>query len=190
MEILLSIDNYEEKTCNDCLDFSEFEKERIKKKVEFNNVCNVDFVNIGTGADYIVIWLVISTGLNLLNIGAVINNGIDGWIGIGEKLQRLFHRKKIVSIDIDGATALAIELIAQKETITELVKLQECTINLNYASEMIPGNRGLSKKPHNYYIQTYQINGKDIYVVGIKSTGETEIIKHFCFNPYGIMEVE
>ena len=68
-------------------------------------------------------------------------------------------------------------------------KLQEFTINLVDLSGMIRGNRGLSKKPHNYYIQTYRVNYEDIYVIGIKSTGEVELIKHFGFNPYGIIEV-
>jgi len=189
MEILLSIDNYEEKECNDCLDYSESEKERIKKEVGFDHVSKVDFVNIGPGADYIVILLVVSIGLQLIKIGAEINNGIDGWIEIGKKLHKLFRRKKIVSVDLDGATALAVNFIAKKSRIDRLEKLQEFTINLVDLSGMIRGNRGLSKKPHNYYIQTYRVNYEDIYVIGIKSTGEVELIKHFGFNPYGIIEV-
>lgn len=190
MEILLSIDNYEERACNDCLDFSESEKENIKKALDFEHVTKVDSVNIGPGADYIVILLVVSIGLQLIKIGAEINDGIDGWIGIGKKLHRLFRRKKIVSVDLEGATALAINLIAKKEKIDRLEKLQESTINLVDLSGMIRGNRGISKKPYNYYIQTYRVNNEDIYVIGIKSTGEVKIIKHFGFNPYGIIEVK
>lgn len=190
MEILLSIENYEEKAGNDCLDFSESEKERIKKEVGFDHVSKVDYVNIGPGADWIVILLILNIGLQIIKVGAEINDGIDGWIEIGKKLRKLFCRKKIVSIDMDGATALAIELIAEKEKIIKLEKLQENTVNLVDVSGMIPVNRGLSKKPHNYFIQAYRVNDEDVYVVGIKSTGEAEIIKHFGFDPYGIMEVE
>lgn len=189
MEILLGIDNYEEKACKDCLDFSEAEKERIKKYVGFDHVSKIGFVNIGPGVDCIVILLVVSIGLQLIKIGAEINNGIDGWIGIGKKLHTLFRRKEIVSVDVNGATALAIEHIAKKERITKLVKLQESTINLVDISGHIPANKGLSKKPHNYYIQTYQVNDDNIYVVGIKSTGETKILKHFSFSLYGFIEV-
>lgn len=190
MEILLSIDNYEEKACNDSLDFSESEKERIKKEVGFDYVSKVDFVNIGLGADWIVIFLVVSIVFQLIKIGAEINDGIEGWIGIGKKLRRLFRHKKIVSVDVDGATALAIEHIAKKEKIIKLVKLQESTINLVDISGQIPANKGLSKKPHNYYIQIYQINDENIYVVGIKSTGETKIIKHFGLGLHGYIEVK
>ena len=34
MEVLLNIDNYEEWVCNDNLDFSEVEKDEIKKLME------------------------------------------------------------------------------------------------------------------------------------------------------------
>ena len=188
MEILLSIDNYEEKACNDCLDYSESEKERIKKEVGFDHVSKVDFVNIGLGADCIVILLVVSIFFQLIRIGAEINDGIDGWIEIGRKLRRLFRRKKIVSVDVDGATALAIAHIARKEKITKLVKLQENTINLVDVSGQIPANKGLSKKPHNYYIQTYQVNDEEIYVMGIKSTGDVKVIKHFTFFMNGFID--
>ena len=188
MEILLSIDNYEEKACNESLDYSESEKERIKKEVGFDHVSKVDFVNIGPGADCIVILLVVSIFFQLIRIGAEINDGIDGWIEIGRKLRRLFRRKKIVSVDVDGATALAIEHIARKEKITKLVKLQENTINLVDVSGQIPANKGLSQKPHNYYIQTYQVNDEDIYVMGIKSTGDVKVIKHFTFFMNGFID--
>lgn len=188
--MLLGIDKYVEKAYDNCFVFSETEKGRIKKYVGFDHVSKVGFVNIGPGVDCIVILLVVSIGLQLIKIGAEINNGIDGWIGIGKKLHKLFRRKEIVSVDVDGATALAIEHIAKKERITKLVKVQESTINLIDISGHIPGNKGLSKKPHNYYIQTYQINDKSIYVVGIKSTGETKILKHFGFSLYGFIEID
>ena len=190
MEILLCIDNYEERICNDNLDFSESEKESIKRKIGFGRVDKVDVVNIGTGADWLVVLLIIDIALQLIKVGAELNDGIEGWIGIGKKLRELYHRKKVVSIDMDGATALAIELIAQKENISKLEKLHEDAVNLNDVAVMIPNNRGLSKKPHNYYIQAYRVNDESVYVIGIKSTGEAEIIKHFRLNPCGIMEVE
>lgn len=43
---------------------------------------------------------------------------------------------------------------------------------------------------NHYYIQTYRINDGDIYVVGITSSGEAGIIKHFDLNPYGISEIK
>jgi hypothetical protein len=49
----------------------------------------------------------------------------------------------------------------------------------------------LISKPYNYFIQTYLINNEKHYVIGIKSTGEVNLIKCFEFgNPYGITEIK
>lgn len=183
MELLLNIENYEEKSCNDRLDFSDAEKERIKKSSKLDYITKVDFVNIGLGADMIVILLILNLSFQLLNIGKEINEGIDGWIGLGQKIRRLFKRKRIVSIDEEAAAALAINLVAQKEKIYKLVKIQENTINFLDISGMLPKNKGLSKKPYNYYVQTYLINDEITYVIGIKSTGEAKILMHYEYFP-------
>ena len=189
MEILLNIDNYEALESNNFV-FSTIEKNKIKKQIDFGHIKKYSLANIGPGADWIVILLLLDLGFQLIKVGAEINDGIDGWIGLGKKLHKLFHRNKIVSIDNDGATALAINLIAKKEKIDRLEKMQESTINLADLSGFIRGNKGLSNKPHNYYIQTYCINNNDVYVIGVKSTGKAEIIKHFCYDLNGLVEIK
>ena len=160
----------------------------LKEQINFGNIRKYSIANIGPGADWFVILLLLDLGLHLIKVGAEINDGIDGWIGLGKKLHKLFHRNRIVSIDNDGATALAINKIAKKQEIVRLEKIQESTIKLADLSGMIHGNKGLSKEPYNYYIQSYCINNSDVYVIGIKSTGEVKIIKHFVFNYHGIEE--
>lgn len=187
MEILLNIDNYEALESNNFV-FSTIEKNKIKKQIDFGHIKKYSLANIGPGADWIVILLLLDLGLRLIKVGAEINDGIDGWIGLGKKLHKLFRRNKIVSVDNDGATALAINIIAKKQEIVRLEKIQESTIKLADLSGMIHGNKGLSKEPYNYYIQSYCINNSDVYVIGIKSTGEVKIIKHFVFNYHGIEE--
>ena len=181
MEVLLNIENYEEKFCNDRLDFSEAEKKRIKKDAKLGHITKVDFVNIGTGADWIVILLALSFGFRILKVGKEINEGIDSWIDLGRKLRGIFRRKRIVSVDKDAAAALAINLIAQRTRIAKLVKTHDYTINFKDVSGMLPRNKGLSKKPHNYYIQAYHVNDRDTYVIGIQSTGEAKILSHYDF---------
>ena len=76
------------------------------------------------------------------------------------------------------------------EKIVKLEKLQEATINLVDLSSTLPQNVGLSKAPHNYYIQTYRINDDEIYVVGITSEGKANVIKHFGYSRYRIKDVK
>lgn len=188
MEVLLNVDNYEEWESNNTFTLSTIEIEKITNQIDFGDIKKCSLVNIGPDADWLVILLLLDLGLQLIKVGAEINDGIDGWIGLGKKLQKLFHRNKIVSIDNDGATALAINQIAKKQEIVRLEKIEESIINLADLSGMIHGNKGLSKKPYNYYIQSYCINNSDIYVIGIKSTGEVKVIKHFIFSIHGIEE--
>lgn len=190
MEILLNLSLCDNLPAEESLELSFDDKEEIKKRAGFKNICDVQLVNIGSGADFIVLLLILDISLSILQLGTVINDGIDGWVGIGKKLKNLFQRHKIVSIDSDGATSMAIELIARHETITSLEKIQDTTINLVDVSGMIPLNSNLCAKPHNYYIQAYRINNEDIYVIGITSSGEVSIIKHFGSNPYGIDDIK
>lgn len=187
MEILLGIEG-NENLSHDGIFENCINKDKIEKSLKCGNVCNAELVNIGPGADWVVLLVIVDIGLKILELGSIINNGIDGWIGIGKRLSKLFQHKSIVSIDITGATSLAIELIAREVNIVQLEKLQETSINIVDVSGMIPINKGLSARPHNYYIQTYKVNEMDVYVIGIMSNGEAHIIKHFVANQYGIWE--
>ena len=188
MEILLEKDICETLVLEDILELSAEDKARVKEQVGIENIRSVDLVNIGPGADCLVLLLVVDIFLRVLKIGSEVNDGIDGWIGLGKKLMTLLRNRKIVSVDIEGATSIAIEFLAQREKIHMLEKLQETTIHLVDLSCSLPKNVGLSRKPHYYYIQAYRIYYGDIYVVGITSAGETNLIKHFGYSQWGIKE--
>lgn len=176
MKIYLHIDNYEEFIDSYSRNILKSEKEAISRYFSFGKISKFRSVNIGLGADWLVLLLVVDIGLSIIKTGAEINDGIDGWIGIGKKLNKLFCRKKIVSIDKYGATALALSLIRKKQKINKIQKLQESTIDL---SKMTHFYRGTNLNLLKYYIQTYYINDSDVYVVGVSATGEAKIIKHF-----------
>lgn len=187
MELLLQIENFDDKVNSGRL--TEEDKNKLKKHIDFEDVDEIGCVNIGPGADLIVILTVINLVMDIFLIGNKVVEGFDGWLKIGKKLRNLVKRSEIVSVDSDGATILAIEHISCHEKIKSLRKINETTINLVDVSGMIPANKqGIASKPHNYYIKTFEINENKTYVIGIKSTGEVNLIKCFEFNPYGITE--
>ena len=179
MEILLDIDNYEEKMSSDELTLSETEKKKIINDIAISNVESIEFVNIGAGADCMVIMVGIWLGYKILKSGKSINDGIDGWLEIGKKLKKLVKHNKIISIDSEGATLLAIKLISQKEKINAFEVMQEDTINLIDMSGFLPENKGLAAKPLNYFVKTIKVNDETIYIIGINSTGQAIIIKRY-----------
>lgn len=95
MEVLLDIDICSGLTCDKTFNVSDEDKKEIGKRAEFDWVCDAQYVNIGPGADVIVLLLIVDIGMRILKLGAEINEGIDGWIGIGKKLCKLFQRKKL-----------------------------------------------------------------------------------------------
>ena len=179
MELLFDIDNYEEKMSSDELTLSETEKKKIINDIAISNVKSIEFVNIGAGADCMVVMVGIWLGYKILKSGKSINDGIDGWLEIGKKLKKLVKRNKIISIDSEGATLLAIELISQKENIKLLEVCQEDTINLVDMSGFLPENKGLAAKPLNYFVKTIKVNDETIYIIGVNSTGQATIIKRY-----------
>lgn len=180
MELLLNIDNYEEKMSSDELTLSETEKKKIINDIAISNVESVEFVNIGAGADCMVVMVVFALmGYEIIKAGKYINDGIDGWIKIGNRLKNLVKRNKIISIDSEGATLLAIELISQKEKINVFEVMQEDTINLVDMSGVLPENKGLAAKPFNYFVKTINVNDETLYIIGVNSTGEATIIKQY-----------
>ncbi len=179
MELLFNIDNYEEKMSSDELTLNETEKKKIINEIAISNVESVEFVNIGAGADCMVVLVGIRLVYEIIKAGKYINDGIDGWIKIGNRLKNLVKRNKIISIDSEGATLLAIELISQKEKINAFEVMQEDTINLVDMSGFLPKNKGLAAKPFNYFVKTINVNHETLYIIGVNSTGEATIIKRY-----------
>jgi len=192
MELLLDIRKFEDKIYSD--GFSQNDIDEIKGSLDFGGEIEVSKKNIGPGADVFVIFASILTIANIFMLGDKIDKGIDGWIKIAKRIKKLFEKKELVAVDKDGASLLAINFIAEIETIKSLEKENEHEINLVRVDSMFSDGRKpneLISKPYNYFIQTYLINNEKRYVIGIKSTGEVNLIKCFEFwNPYGITEIK
>ena len=60
----------------------------------------------------------------------------------------------------------------------------------DFSSTIINRDGELPKHPHNYYIQTYELYDGRIVILGIKSSGEVNLIKAFEYDPYGLLEIE
>lgn len=78
MEVLLDLSICEDLHDEDTLEISIGDKEAIKKRVGFDDICDTKLVNIGPGADFIVLLLILDISLNILKLGSEINDGIDG----------------------------------------------------------------------------------------------------------------
>ncbi len=131
--------------------------------------------DIGGGAD---LWVtVIILGGALFFQGKNINDNLDAWKNIGDKIKSLFTKKnKPRFIDKEASIALAISKICAKTKINEIELID---------SQAIIGKKTNTKgfklnfSPLDYYILTFKINGIENFVFCIKSHGEIRFQDYF-----------
>lgn len=82
MELLLNIDKHEGKMGSDEFTLTEYDKEDIIKDSDLgSNVKSIEYVNIGAGADCMVVMVGLAlVGYKILKSSKSINDGIDGWL--------------------------------------------------------------------------------------------------------------
>ena len=138
-------------------------------------------VNLGLGADWIAILVIINSIANVLLVGDKLVKGIDGLIEIGKRIKKIFNKSKKVYIDKDAATVLAIEFLSKSEKIFSIKKINEEIIALKDLSEMLTDrtNNDFIAKPYNVYLQTYEINDNKLKILGIRSDGKIKELYSF-----------
>ena len=131
--------------------------------------------DIGGGADLWVIILVLTT--TIFFSGKKINENLNAWIEIGDKLISLFKKKKKPqSIDKEASIALAVSIINNKTKIKniDLVHSQELSQKPNNSKGF-----NLEFSPYNYYILVFSINDIEQFIFCIKSNGEVRFKDYF-----------
>lgn len=191
MQILLNIDELAEIT-NDSWDehFSPEEEKRIADTLQMGNVEELARVNIGPGADFLVILLTINTIVETYLVASKILEGYDGWKRLIAKIKQFINRRELVSVDEDGAKILAIDFISQHYQYKSIDLIASQVINITDVSGMICLSSELAKRPHNYYVQTYCLDNENKIILGITSDGEVKLIKAYGWSPYGLNEQE
>lgn len=143
-------------------------------------------INLGRGADWIAILVVVNSIVNTFLIGDKLIKGIEGWIEIGSRIKALIKKERLIFIDQEAASLLAIQWISEKERISALQKLNEIILPLPgfgiFATSDQIGD--IRAHPVAYFIQTFLINETNIYVMGIKSDGRIKQLEKFNLDSY------
>ena len=113
MQVLLNIpDNYFEDECSPA--FAYRERAKIEKEYNLKPVDEVEVVNIGPGADWMVILATLSVAWNIFQVPGQIKRSLEGWDWLVKKLKGFIKKKQLVSLDQDAAGMLAIDYLADK----------------------------------------------------------------------------
>lgn len=158
------------------LDSIKRELESIDKKYKSKTI------NLGTGADWLLIWFVLAQIKNVLMAGDKIDSAIKGWVKVAKRIKKVFKKSDKIYLDNDAATILAIDYIVKKtRKIKSIEKISEQTIHLKDLSGAFRGRKrkDFIARPYCIYIHSYQINEDRILVLGIKSNGHIAEIYSF-----------
>lgn len=145
-------------------------------------------VNIGPGADFLTILVVINTIADTYLVASKLLEGSEAWKKLLEKIKGFISKKQLISIDEEGAKFLAVDYLVSHYSCDSIELVDSHVINITDISGMVRNTSELAKKPHNYYVQTYLVNGEDTVVLGIRSDGEVKLIKAFGLSNYGLDE--
>lgn len=167
-------------------------EDKVRAVLEFEDEsASFSMVNIGPGADFFVILSTILLVKDFVMLAPSVLEGLDSWKRLIGKIKRWINKKELISGDEEFAKLLAVDYLMSHYQYEKHCLVDSHTIATCDFSSMIFNQDGeLPKRPHNYYIQTYQLNDGRIIVLGIKSSGEVNLIKAFEHNPYGLLEIE
>tara|TARA_R110002051_G_C8669119_1_gene490135 strand:- start:397 stop:975 length:579 start_codon:yes stop_codon:yes gene_type:complete len=153
---------------------SEVWDEILKELKDLNQDVEFKEVNLGRGADWVLILVVLSSIVSVISLGDKMEKGIDGWIKIGNRLKKLFEKSDRLYVDVEGAKILAITNISEDRDINSLVLVDSHTNSLTDFSLWFKDRKpeNFISKPFNIYYFTFEVNFETVVTLAVKSNGE------------------
>lgn len=172
------------------LDQTSGEREQINRAYGLTDADEVEYVNIGPGADWIVLLTTFANVAWVLFQGpGILKKSIEGWEWLIDKLKSLIKKDLLVSLDQDAAGMLAIDYLANKYGDDSGFDMMDAhTFKIINIEGMYPGNENsFVAHPHNYYVFTFTIAAR-IIVLSVRSSGEIRELESFDQMPYGLID--
>ena len=190
MQVLLNIpEAYFEDECSPA--FAYKERAKIEKEYNLRPMDDIEVVNIGPGADWIVILATISIAWKVFQVPGQIKKSLEGCDWLIKKLKGYIKKDQLVSLDQDAAGMLAIDYLANKYGEDESFDLLDSyTIPIVDITGMVRNSiGGLTNQPHCYHIFTFRIAGR-IIILSVRSTGKIRELETFHDMPYGLSDYD
>ena len=184
MEILFIPKNQGEELMNHSIDeIISDELEEIKSDLaNIDEDFSIKEVNLGEGADWVMILAILNGITTVFLLGDKINKGIDGWASIGKRLKKIFSKSDKVYIDKDAATLTAVDYLSEKFQVNSLKLVLESDLPIKDLSGMLRDRKSCDfiAKPYSVYFMTFEINDHILLTLGIRSDGKLN--EHYRFD--------
>ena len=150
------------------------ELEEIKselKKIDEN--FSIKEINIGEGADWIMILAILNGITTVFLLGDKIDKGIDGWVKIGKRINVILSKSDRVYLDKESASFIVVDYLSEKYQISSLKLLMESQVPIKDLSGMLLDRTSSDfiATPYSIYFMTFEINEHILLSLSIRSDG-------------------
>jgi len=155
-------------------------------KKDFNFIDNsfeVKTVNIGTNADYILLWSIF-TGLGaLFFLGDKIEKNIEAWSKIGKRIKKVIRKSTVTYIDKDFAIFLCVDYLYNKYKTSNIELKHDARFSLEDLSNMIHDrdNKDFIASPHSIYYFSFEINNSEVEIISVRSDGKIKCLEKYNY---------
>lgn len=171
------------------LEFSEKEERKIREAISLDGVNKIARINIGLGADLLVILAAVNIVADVFLVGSKALEGMESWKKIIAKIKGFKQKNELVSLDAEAAELLAIDYLYGRFEYDTIKLIDGHCFNITDLEGLSQISSNLARKPYNYYIQSYLLDGERHVIVGVMSSGEVTILKQFGLSNYGLKEI-
>jgi hypothetical protein len=150
------------------------ELDEIKSELnELDKSYSLKEINIGEGADWVLILAVINSVTTVFLLGDKIEKGIEGWIKVGKRLKKIFSKSDKVYFDIKAAEILALEHLSNKYEIKTIRLVAESEFSFKDLSQMLLDRKKnqFVSKPFSIYFIAFEINDNLMVSLSVRSDG-------------------
>ena len=175
-------------------DYEEFEiSEAARVKERWNEeTAEIELINIGAGADWIVVLQTIGSIADLLKVGIELAGKLIDYKKGAQKLLKCKKEDRLISVDIEGAKLLTLQKISEYENITSIEFTDQMVVPLVDMNNIFHKKRnGLARHPFNHYTFALKVNKDLFYITSVTYSGDVEITRCYeCFSDIPIDKTE
>lgn len=181
MKLIILPKNLAEELMNHNLsDIESKELEDILSELnEIDSDVKISNINLGSGADWVLLLAIFGSITSVIALGEKLDKGIEGWVNIGKRVNKIFKKTDKLYLDENGAKIIALTKISEKYHINTVTLMDSHIISLvDFSGLFLDRNpNDFTTKPFNIYNFTFDLNNERTICYSIKSNGEiTEII--------------
>ena len=164
-------DNYDE--------FEISEAARIKELWN-EETAEIELINIGAGADWIVVLQTIGSVAEFIKAGIDLAEKIIDYKKAAQKLLESKKEESLIAVDTEGAKLLSIQKISEYENITSIEFTDQMVVPLvDLNSTFCKKRKGLACHPFNHYTFVLKVNKYKVYITNVTSSGDVEVTRYY-----------